>query len=541
MSDFYEFYLKEVSFTYGKAERVESLASYGLEPYNAPASVEYDANGDIIGPVFDIYNFNNYPDDDYRFRKIGSYINGQLEIITTRLRMYDLSRDNIVTVPASPCPSTGCRPCLGSTASSQYMYLPGDVVINSVFSVHHEGSNPLSCGMFDTTSSGMQFMEAFVYALNRVNDDWRNTRNMLSGVKIGGLVFDDCRSSILGTHLISEVQRNARMPPISDNGVPLNARTVESYVAAHTSELTIPLAELMNELRRPMVGYAATSTELSNKDRFPYFLRTLYGNDVSMRAIVLLLKKMDWNFIQVVHSSHARNSFMELRRIGAEEGVCIVAAYEMGTSGNSTEIVQKLLHRPEVKPVVVIGDRDEYRHFLMGIKEVDTNRIMQIIAQEDWGTSTEIVEGLEDVARGVISLKRWSPDTQAFKNYLTALRVHTYTANPWFEEWFENIFNCSLDVNDFGPYPKWCENIDSIPITNSAMWQWNEDVFTVIYAVYSIAYGLHKTLGDFCGVGYNGVCGDFLNAANKGEVLLQNIKQAHSKMKLEIHSSFMRG
>lgn len=70
MADFYESYLKDVKFTYGKAERVESLASYGLEPYNAPATVEYDDNGDIVGPVFDIYNFNNYPDSDFRFRKV---------------------------------------------------------------------------------------------------------------------------------------------------------------------------------------------------------------------------------------------------------------------------------------------------------------------------------------------------------------------------------------------------------------------------------------------------------------------------------------
>lgn len=440
--------------------------------------------------------------------------------------MYDLSRDNIVTVPASPCPATGCRPCLGATASSQYMYLPGTVIINSVFSLHHEGMTPLSCGWFDNSvTSGMQYLEAFVYALNRVNDDWRNTRNILPGVKLGGLTFDDCKSSILGTHLVTEVQRNARMPPISDNGVPLNTRTVEAYVAAHNSELTIPLAELMNELKRPMVGYAATSTVLSNEERFPYFLRTLYGNDVSMRAIVVFLKKMDWNFIQVVHSSNARNSFKELRRIGAEEGVCIVAAYEMGTSGNSTEIVQSLLHRSAVKPVVVLGDRDEYRHFLMGVGKVDTDRNIQIIAQEDWGSSAEIVEGLEDIAKGVISLKRWSPDTQAFKNYLQGLRVHTYTSNPWFEEWYENLHNCSLNPNDLESYSKWCEDIDTTSVTNSAMWQWNEDVFTVIYAVYAIAYGLHNTLLHYCG-NYNGVCGNFLNAANKGEELLKQIKMA---------------
>ena len=71
--EFYTNYLRNVNFTYTKQERVESLASVGLEPYNAAAKVRFDANGDIVGPTYDVYNFNDYPGGAaYKFRRVST-------------------------------------------------------------------------------------------------------------------------------------------------------------------------------------------------------------------------------------------------------------------------------------------------------------------------------------------------------------------------------------------------------------------------------------------------------------------------------------
>lgn len=47
----------------------------------------------------------------------------------------------------------------------------GDVLINAVFSIHMPGSVPLSCGDFDNgAQQGIQAMQAFIYAVNYVNE-----------------------------------------------------------------------------------------------------------------------------------------------------------------------------------------------------------------------------------------------------------------------------------------------------------------------------------------------------------------------------------
>lgn len=69
-ADFYANYMKDLDFTYGKAERVESLASFSLDPYNAAARVQFEGN-DIADPSFEMFNFNDYPyGDAFKFESV---------------------------------------------------------------------------------------------------------------------------------------------------------------------------------------------------------------------------------------------------------------------------------------------------------------------------------------------------------------------------------------------------------------------------------------------------------------------------------------
>lgn len=81
-------------------------------------------------------------------------------------------------------------------------------------------------------------------------------------------------------------------------GSELNPRKIEAYSAAYTTSLTLPLAEAMNILMKPMVGYRAGGSELDNRFKYPYYIRALPGIYEEMRAIVLFLKKMNWNYVQ---------------------------------------------------------------------------------------------------------------------------------------------------------------------------------------------------------------------------------------------------
>ena len=79
----------------------------------------------------------------------------------------------------------------------------------------------------------------------------------------------------------------------------MDPRLIEAYTAAYDSTLTLPFAEAMNLLMKPIVGYRAGSTALDDNEKYPYYVRAIPGVAEEMMAVVLLLKQWKWSFIQV--------------------------------------------------------------------------------------------------------------------------------------------------------------------------------------------------------------------------------------------------
>ena len=254
------------------------------------------------------------------------------------------------------------------------MYKPGDIVIEGVFSLHKSGLMPLSCGDFDMSiRSGIQYMEAMFYAINQVNTNIKATRGILRGVTLGGLAFDDCMDKSLGSHFVTEVARSARS--ITDqSGNMLDPNTVESYMAAHTSDLTFPIADLMDYIKRPLIGYAATSSDLNDKHYYRYMR---LGNHYLLKALVLMVKRLGWNYIQVLQTAGMPGSYFDtlyndLKNLATEEGVCIVARHMFPTDANDMDdVIQKLKAHESVKPVVFLATYDDIRSYLLKVQEMN--------------------------------------------------------------------------------------------------------------------------------------------------------------------------
>ncbi|KAH9518675.1 hypothetical protein Btru_005959 [Bulinus truncatus] len=149
--EFFNNYLKKVNFTFTAEERVPSLASNNILPYNAAKHLGFVTSGDISDPSYYIWNFNDIEtgsgDPTFKFRRVGTYINGKLDFNLDNVGMYSNDRNVLLRpLPTSLCPSTGCSPCLGLPSDIKYYYEPGDIVVNGIFSLHKTGSTPLTCG-----------------------------------------------------------------------------------------------------------------------------------------------------------------------------------------------------------------------------------------------------------------------------------------------------------------------------------------------------------------------------------------------------------
>ena len=57
--DFFNDYLLPLDMTFTKEERVSTLSSNNIAPWNSAKRISFDTNGDIDNPAYDVWNYKN--------------------------------------------------------------------------------------------------------------------------------------------------------------------------------------------------------------------------------------------------------------------------------------------------------------------------------------------------------------------------------------------------------------------------------------------------------------------------------------------------
>lgn len=392
------------------------------------------------------------------------------------------------------------------------MYIPGDVVMNGVYPVHMPGMEPLTCGML--YKNGAMLVEAMKWTIENVNN-----KNILNGVTLGGLALDDCFTAFKGLHEVTSVRRHG-MTVKDSNGNALDPATIDGYHGGYLTTFVLPLAKLMNEIKRPQIAINPTSSEGHD---YPYLIYMTYGTDKIIKAYILMLKKLGWHYIQAVHDpdTFSRSFVKDFKEMAGKHGICVVASYEISSDMTGSDIVDKLRRQSTVQPVLAITREVMLNQIFNSLKSQNSSGQFNMITLVS--KSSNSFMGYQDVAKGTINIGYRMPDIPEFIQHLSMLTANSAgVTNPWFSSWFEVLYNCSLDATSMRTYTTVCDrnrNVGAAPGMS-----YPSSVTSAIYGIYAFAFGLHETLKEYCGVNYIGVCGDYRNAADRGERLVEKIK-----------------
>ena len=105
------------------------------------------------------------------------------------------------------------------------------------------------------------------------------------------------------------------------------------------------------------VSFFSTSPELSNKQRFEYFSRTIPSDHYQVKAMVEIVRRLGWSYISIIYeeSNYGVKAFEELEELLAEYNICIAVKEKLvKDSGVAQEraydtIVQKLLTKSRAR------------------------------------------------------------------------------------------------------------------------------------------------------------------------------------------------
>ena len=256
------------------------------------------------------------------------------------------------------------------------------------------------------------------------------------------------------------------------------------------------------------------------------------ADDKQARAIISYLKRFDLKNVQVIHSfeSIGQTGREEFSRLAYLNRVCIAQNITVGKEGEVTnaraaQALQQLSAALDAKIVILFVDNP--RPFL---EEIERSQYLRdnfkFIGTDKWGEDPDMWDSLTNTmqAMNMATFDVETADITGFDKYLEYKTPSTYNFNPWFNEYYEYIYNCSLSggSSKLAPCPA-----KQYGIPRSPRYVQDPYVLYVINAVFSAAIGANNALFKLCPQPVYGLCNLFRTSGEKRQEILSGAKQAN--------------
>ncbi|KAK3708856.1 hypothetical protein QZH41_016278, partial [Actinostola sp. cb2023] len=382
--------------------------------------------------------------------------------------------------------------------------IAGDLTLGGLFSVHAKGHG-WRCGELNE-EVGIHRLEAMLYAVDGLN----NNNQILPNITVGVDIRDDCETVNTGleqclTFLLGSLHNK--------NGVcssrELNSESMlVGVVGPAYSSLAIQVASLLRLFHVPQVSYSATSSELSEKNRFDYFLRTVPPDSYQAQAMVDIIKAMNWSAVFAINSrgSYGEGGIRSFDESASNANICTVYRYQLKskmTRDDFDNIFISFKRKPSVRVVVLFCNSEDVRKVLSAAKRQNLTRHFIWVASDFWGSKYNHLVGVEDVADGAITieLKTNRERLKPFYDHFFNLTPNDNTRNPWFREYWQNHFRCRLGNTSVSGFKTRCYGNESYDSYRN----YDSKVSFVIDAIAAFGHALNNLHQDVCG-GKPGLC-----------------------------------
>ncbi|RWS30089.1 metabotropic glutamate receptor-like protein [Leptotrombidium deliense] len=264
------------------------------------------------------------------------------------------------------------------------------------------------------------------------------------------------------------------------------------------------------------VSYASTGTSLSDKTRYDFFARTVPPDTFQALALVDLVQNFNWSYVSLVSSEgqYGDSGMTAFLREARARNICVAINEKIPHSANDTifdQILQSLLKKSNAKVVVLFLRMDDASKLLHAVKRANKPNFFTWIASDGWGKEEKLVQGVEEVAQGALTVELQSEKIQAFDDYMKNLTPLENKRNPWFKEYWEDTFECTVPPDDEDVSVDQSNTVDgnksisycspNLRLDETVGYNQESKVQFVVDAVYAFAHALHNAWKDKCSPG----------------------------------------
>nr|XP_034380590.1 G-protein coupled receptor family C group 6 member A isoform X3 [Arvicanthis niloticus] len=207
---------------------------------------------------------------------------------------------------------------------------PGHIMIGGLFAIHEKMLSSDDHPRRPQIQKCVGFeISVFLQTLAMIHSiEMINNSTLLSGVKLGYEIYDTCTevtAAMAATLRFLSKFNCSRETVIFQCDYSSYMPRVKAVIGAGYSEISMAVSRMLNLQLMPQVSYESTAEILSDKIRFPSFLRTVPSDFYQTKAMAHLIQQSGWNWVGAITTDddYGRLALNTFAIQAAANNVCI--------------------------------------------------------------------------------------------------------------------------------------------------------------------------------------------------------------------------
>lgn len=378
----------------------------------------------------------------------------------------------------------------------QQLTMDGDVILGGLFPVHRKSKyTENACGVIDP-QPGFQYLAAMLFALQKIN----NSTSLLPNITLGAEIYDTCRSQTIGADRAKDIIKHTLL----DNEKPL-----VGVIGPFSSDVSIAVATLLRVFQIPQISYGSSSADLSNKELYENFFRTVPPDSFQAQALVDVIRHFGWSYVYTISSfgNYGKKGMKLFHKMAKEAGICIAASASLPslpTESNYKSALERVTGNSlsgNAHVIVLFTTQTDSAGLLRAAKGSD-GKVLTWLGSSGWSNRVDVTSGKEEIANGSLTVGHHEGIVNGFLDFLRNLDRTTTLGNPrhsWFEEVLQSVLECTTPRS--APSNQGCTTNKSLPRDTELA-----PVRVVVNAVYAMAHALNDMQRNLCLAAQAGIC-----------------------------------
>ncbi|XP_049924168.1 extracellular calcium-sensing receptor-like [Epinephelus moara] len=383
---------------------------------------------------------------------------------------------------------------------------------------------PLQCTSLNFR--GFQYAQAMLFAIEEIN----NRTDLLPGVSLGYKIYDVCSFIARGVRVALALTNGNEELSASSQEPCTRPAQVQAIMGETSSSPSMATATVIGPFHIPMISHFATCACLSDKTKYPSFLRTIPSDAYQGRALAQLVKHFGWTWVGAIRTNddYGNNGMAIFIETAQELGICLEYSVSLFRT-DPPDKIQKIIDIIKASTSKVVVTFVALPEIGMLIHAMSHHNLTgyQWVGSECWIFDPQTAAmDKHHILDGAIGLSIPKAHVSGMREFMLDIKPLNTSGNEMFTEFWEKLFSCKFKQSKLSTEnQRECTGHEDLTgVQNSFTDMSPMPIFNNVYkGVYAVAHALHSMLS----------CNKTCN--NKVQLdpytILQHIKSIHFKTK----------